>query len=108
MKLTLRQKYIFAVGGISALFSLNALWLYSVRNDKGLHSSSFYPGYAALRTLLLQPGSIITIAVGLAIWFGLVYWRSRSRPLSDRQKVALACVLLATVYGYVLTACFRL
>lgn len=90
------------------MFALNALWLNSVRNDAELHSSPFYPSYSAMRTFLLQPVTIIMMVVGLIIWLGLIYWRSRTHPPTDRQKVAMLCVLLAAAYGYLLTAFFKL
>ncbi len=67
-----------------------------------------YPSYLRFRTVAMQPGTIIMVACGFAIWSGLIYWRSRTRPLTDLQKIVFICLLLSTVGGYILTAWFKL
>jgi len=108
MKLTLRRKYIIAVLGISVLFVLNALLLNSVRGRDDFHSLPGYQSLVSFRTLLLKPSTIIAFVIAVGIWLGLIYWRSRSRPLNERQKITLVCIILATVYGFLLTICFKL
>jgi hypothetical protein len=108
MKLILRDKYIIAILGISMLFVLNALWLHSMRSSEGLHSLPGYEGLVSFRSLLLRPSSIMVFVIAVSICLGLIYWRSRSHPLNDRQKITLVCIALATAYGFILTAFFRL
>jgi len=108
MKLTLGRKYIIAVLGISVLFVLNALLISSVRGGDDFHSLPGYQSLVSFRTLLLRPSTIIAFIIAVSVWLGLIYWRSRSNPLSDRQKVTLVCILLATFYGFLLTAYFKL
>lgn len=101
-------KYLISICGTSALFILNAIWLASLRNNGELRSSSFYQSYTSVRTLLMKPSTIFAVVLVTGVWLGLVFWRSRSRPLTDLQKIAIVCLLLGTAYGYVLTAYFRL
>jgi|SRR6266850_8584021 len=109
MEMTLKRKYNLAIVGVSALFLLNALWLLLERRfDQGFRTDPTYSSYLRIRNLLLEPSTIIAVACAFLVWSGLIYWRSRSRALTDRQRIVYLCLVLSAIYGYVLTACFKL
>jgi hypothetical protein len=109
MESTVKRKYFLAVAGVSALFLLNALGLWlGQRYDLDFQRDPIYPSYVRIRNLILQAGTIIAVFCALGIWSGLIYWRSRTNPLSDKQKLLYLCAVLSVIYGYVLTAYFKL
>ncbi|SRR6266704_6925498 len=109
MQLSIRRKYLLAFLCMTTLFLLNFLWLrFQQRYDTEFHSTATYALYLRTRALVLQPTSVVAVVLALAIWVGLLYWKSRVTPLTDRQKIVVMCVLLSVVGGYILTAWFRL
>ena len=109
MELTTKRKYLLGLAALSTLFLLNALGLWlGQRYDTDFHSDPIYPSYVRIRNLILEPGSMIAVACALAMWSGLIYWRSRARPLTDRQKIVFMCIVFSVVGGYILTAYFKL
>ena len=109
MTLTTRAKYGAAIAAVVLLFLLNGAFLwFQQRYDTEFHNDPIYPTYLRMRNLLLQPGSILLIVFGLVLWFGLLYWKSRSRPVSDTHKIVFICIVLGTIGGFILTALFKL
>jgi hypothetical protein len=109
METTLKRKYILAIVGVSVLFVINALGLFlEQRFDQGFRTDPSYSSYLRIRTLVLEPSTSIAVACALAIWSGFIYWRSRRHVLTDGQRIIYICLVLSAIYGYVLTACFKL
>jgi hypothetical protein len=109
MELVTKRDYLLAITGVSALFLLNALalWL-GQRFYTDLHTEPAYSSYLRIRDLVLQPGTIAVVVCAFAAWSAMIYGKSRRHPLSDKQKIIFVCLLLSAIYGYILTAAFKL
>ena len=86
----------------TALFLLNALGM--LLFQRHVRSDPFYSGTLAFRKFLLEPLSVALVVFALGVWLGLLFLRNRSRPLTDWQKAGIVAILLATLYGFILTA----
>lgn len=98
--LTTKGKYAWSFIGLAVLFASNAVFLYfAKRYGWTSHADPFYTAYLRLRDFLLRPASILSISGVLLMWFSLLYWRSRKRPLSDQQKIVFMCMVLSVIGG---------
>ena len=105
----LKRRYLFRFMLITALFLLNAVFLYfEMKYDTAFHNAPEYSMYLSFRSLLLHPRTIGMFVSAFLIWYGLIYWKNRRWPMEHPQMLNVFSITLATFYGLVLVTYFRL
>jgi hypothetical protein len=93
------------------LFLVNATWLAWVqRHGAELHSSPFYPTYVEIRSVLLQPFSLLATALFLVFGFFFVA-KPHVKPANEVEEIvrlAALAMLTCAALGVVLTSLFKL
>jgi hypothetical protein len=106
----MRKQVLIVTLAVSALGLINAIWLTYVRRAYGssVRSSAFYPLYSEVRSILLNPISIISFAICFSFWFLLTWRRLRRRQIPRLNELLALGMMEAMLGGLILIACFRL